>query len=68
MLSCRRHVVLNKSTYVGEQLMVLNYELDVPPSMTYLPHNVPVHKIDRSTMAEAQFIAQQRKYWPAGIL
>lgn len=52
----------------GDQLMVLNFELDVPPPLSYLPHNVPVHSVDRSTMAEAQFIAQQRKYWPTGIL
>ena len=50
-----------------QQLMVLNFDLDIPPSMTYLPHNVPVHSVDRATMAEAQFIAQQRKYWPAGL-
>ncbi len=48
--------------------MVLNYELDVPPPLNYLPHNVSVHTVDRATMAEAQFIAQQRKYWPVGIL
>ena len=56
------------SHMMGEQLMVLNFELDIPPAMSYLPHNVPVHTVDRSTMAEAQFIAQQRKYWPAGLL
>lgn len=56
------------SPCVGDQLMVLNYELDVPPPLNYLPHNVSVHTVDRATMAEAQFIAQQRKYWPVGIL
>ena len=42
--------------------------MDVPPTLPYLPHGVPVHTVDRATMAEAHFIAQQRKYWPVGIL
>ena len=48
--------------------MVMNLELDVPPTMDYLPHGTPVHTVDRETMAEAQFIAQQRKFWPSGFI
>ena len=48
--------------------MVMNLELDVPPTMDYLPHGTPVHSVDRETMAEAQFLAQQRKYWPSGFI
>ena len=53
---------------LGEQVMVMNLELDVPPTMDYLPHGTPVHTVDRETMAEAQFLAQQRKYWPSGFI
>ena len=53
---------------LGEQVMVMNLELDVPPTMDYLPHGTPVHSVDRETMAEAQFLAQQRKYWPSGFI
>ena len=55
-------------SFLGEQVMVMNLELDVPPTMDYLPHGTPVHTVDRETMAEAQFLAQQRKYWPSGFL
>ena len=55
-------------SFVGEQVMVMNLELDVPPTMDYLPHGTPVHTVDRETMAEAQFLAQQRKYWPSGFI
>ena len=54
--------------FLGEQVMVMNLELDVPPTMDYLPHGTPVHSVDRETMAEAQFLAQQRKYWPSGFI
>ena len=55
-------------SFLGEQVMVMNLELDVPPTMDYLPHGTPVHTVDRETMAEAQFLAQQRKYWPSGFI
>lgn len=51
-----------------EQVAIVNFEMDVPPSLDYLPHNVPVHTVDKETMAEAQFLAQQRKYWPSGFI
>jgi len=51
-----------------EQVVLVNFELDVPPSMEYLPHQIPVQVLDKDVMAEAQFLAQQRKYWPSGFL
>ena len=51
-----------------EQVALVNFELDVPPKMDYLPHRIPVQVVDKEVMAEAQFLAQQRKYWPSGFL
>ena len=48
--------------------MVLNLELDVVPSLGCLPHGVPVTTIDRATIAEAQFMQEKNKFWPATIL
>ena len=53
---------------LDEQVVLVNFELDVPPSMEYLPHQIPVQVLDKDVMAEAQFLAQQRKYWPSGFL
>ena len=49
-------------------MVLVNFELDVPPAMEYLPHQVPVQVLDKDVMAEAQFLAQQRKYWPSGFI
>ncbi|XP_040567044.1 popeye domain-containing protein 1 [Lepeophtheirus salmonis] len=57
-----------KETLGDERVLILNFELDVPPTMEYLPHDVPVNTMDKSTLAEAQFLAQQRKYWPSGFI
>lgn len=51
-----------------EHVALVNFELDVPPPMEYLPHRVPIQILDKDVMAEAQFLAQQRKYWPSGLL
>ena len=51
-----------------EQVALVNFELDVPPALEYLPHQIPVQVLDKDVMAEAQFLAQQRKYWPSGFL
>ena len=51
-----------------EQVALVNFELDIPPGMDYLAHRVPVQVVDKDIMAEAQFLAQQRKYWPSGLL
>ncbi|TRY67888.1 hypothetical protein TCAL_05175 [Tigriopus californicus] len=52
----------------GEQLAVMNFTLDIPPPMTYLPHAVPVQTVDKSAVAEAQFLQQQRRFWPHALL
>lgn len=54
--------------FTDEQVALVNLELDVPPRMEYLPHRIPVQMVDKEVMAEAQFLAQQRKYWPSGFL
>ena len=51
-----------------EQVALVNFELDIPPQMEYLPHRIPVQVVEKDVMAEAQFLAQQRKYWPSGFL
>ena len=32
------------------------------------PTKVAIQVVDKGIMAEAQFLAQQRKYWPSGLL
>ena len=54
--------------FPDEQVALVNFELDVPPGLEYLPHRIPVQIIDKEIMAEAQFLAQQRNYWPSGFL
>ena len=60
--------VESEASIPGEQVTVLNMELDIPPTMDVLPHGTPIHTVDKDTMAEAQFLAQQRKFWPSGLL
>ena len=57
-----------KHFQTDEQVALVNFELDVPPGMDYLPHKVAIQVVDKGIMAEAQFLAQQRKYWPSGLL
>jgi len=53
---------------VINQVMVVNIELDIPPTLNCLPHRAPIHTLDKEVLAEAQFLAQQRKYWPSGFI
>ena len=55
-------------TFLDEQVVVMNLELDIPPGLNNLPSRAPVHTVNKDTMAEAQFLAQQRKYWPSGFI
>ena len=57
-----------KNFQTDEQVALVNFELDVPPALERLTHGIPVQIVDKDIMAEAQFLAQQRKYWPSGLL
>jgi hypothetical protein len=60
----------NKKFYLSatDQVVVVNFDLDIPPSMECMPNMTPVHTMDKEVLAEAQFLAQQRKYWPSGFI
>ena len=53
--------------FPDEQVLVVNLELDIPPGMKELTTGSKVHTVGKNTMAEAQYLAQQRKYWPSGL-
>ena len=59
---------LNLPFPASDQVVVVNFDLDIPPSMECMPSMTPVHTMDKEVLAEAQFLAQQRKYWPSGFI
>lgn len=65
--TCLRQL-LEPSFPASDQVVVVNFDLDIPPSMECMPSMTPVHTMDKEVLAEAQFLAQQRKYWPSGFI